>query len=134
MAFFLYRGKRDATGGDNAEQRLAHHKVVVKLVNMANCLRKGYHVFMGNFFTSINLARELFNARTYVTRTMRRNWKGLPAGVKIQLKPVELAFFRQNNLSTCAFREKKTQKNPVILLSTNAKASETEVETRQRRV
>lgn len=128
MSFFVYKGKRDTT---DAGKGLAH-RVVVKLLEMGSCLRKGYHVFCDNFFTSIDLARELLTKRTYITGTIRRNRVGLPAGVKKQLKPGESVYFRQQSLLTTAFREKQSQKNPVILLSSAAHATESEITTRQR--
>ena len=130
VAFFVYKGKRGAA--DDEGGLGLGHKVVIKLLNMANLLRKGYHVFVDNFFSSIGLARELFSARTYLTGTIRRNRKGLPALVKTQLQPGESAYSRQGNLLACSFREKKNQKNPVIMISTKSKATSRVIQTRRR--
>lgn len=126
-AFYVYRGKRD-----NVDDTNLSHKVVIKILEMANLLRKGYHVFIDNFFTGIALARELLTKRTYVTGTIRRNRKGLPVGLKKQLKPGEMSYFRKDELLGVAYRQKKSQKNPVLLLSTKSMATSTEVVARVR--
>ncbi|PNF31176.1 hypothetical protein B7P43_G15164, partial [Cryptotermes secundus] len=73
VAFFVYRG-----GGNNKKYGLAY-TVLMKLLNMGNYLHKGYHIFMDNFFSSIPLAKELYELQTFITGTIRRNRKWLPA-------------------------------------------------------
>ena len=128
-SFYVYRGKRD-----NVDDTNLSHKVVVKLLEMSNLLRKGYHVFIDNFFTGIKLALELLSKRTYTTGTIRRNRKGLPVGLKKQLKPGEMSYFRKDELLGVAYRQKKSQKNPVLLLTTKSMATATEVQARVRGV
>lgn len=90
LACFVYRGKRDQQPADG---RGLAHRVVVTLLNMGNYLRKGYHIFYHNFFTSVRLANELWQCRTYITGTVRRTSKGLPKAVNNKLKPSEYNFF-----------------------------------------
>lgn len=129
LSCFVYKGKRDQQPRDG---RGLAHRVVVTLLTMGNYLRKGYHVFIDNFFSSISLAKELWNSKTYVTGTVRQNSKGLPRSIKNKLKPSESSFFRQDNILVSAYREKQTQKKPVILLSTASNATLSSVEVRQR--
>ena len=129
VSFFVYRGKRDSV----PESGLSH-KVVVKLLEMADLLRKGYHVFCDNFFTGIQLALDLLTKKTYITGTIRRNRTGLPPSMKKQLEPGSMAFFRKQQLLGVSYRQKKSQKNPVLLLSTKSQATATEVEARLRGV
>ena len=130
MAFFVYRGKREQA--NNGDTRGLSQKVVVKLLAMANLLRKGYHVFCDNFFTSVQLARDLFAKHTYITGTIRRNRKGLPNGIKGKLRSGEKSYFRKGPMLAVAYRQKKSQKKPVLLLSTKSQATQTEVEVRER--
>lgn len=48
---------------------------MVNLLKESNCLNKGYHVFVDNFFNSVNLARYLYSNDTYLTGTIQRNKK-----------------------------------------------------------
>ena len=130
LACFVYRGKRDRP--EAGDGRGLAHRVVVTLLQMGNYLRKGYHVFIDNFFTSVALLKELYNSKTYATGTVRQNSKGLPKLIKNKLEPNESAFFRQDFLLATSYREKKPQKKPVLLLSSKSVADVTEVEIRQR--
>ncbi|KAK3763330.1 hypothetical protein RRG08_021152 [Elysia crispata] len=126
----LISGKRDRP--EAGDGRGLAHRVVVTLLQMGNYLRKGYHVFIDNFFTSVALLKELYNSKTYATGTVRQNSKGLPKLIKNKLEPNESAFFRQDFLLATSYREKKPQKKPVLLLSSKSVADVTEVEIRQR--
>lgn len=44
-------------------------QVVIDLMNSANLLNRGYHVFCDSFFCSLNLATRLLEYNTYVTGT-----------------------------------------------------------------
>lgn len=126
LAFTVYRGKRDNTG---PEQGLTQ-KVVLKLIEMGNYFRKGYHIFCDNFFTSIELARELFRRGTYLTGTIRRNRKGLPNVIKGKVDVGGSVYSRKDELLAVAYRQRKTNKNPVLLLSTKINAENVEVQKR----
>lgn len=76
------------------------YTVVMKLLNMRNCLRKGYHIFMDNFFTSIPLAKELYKLQTFVTGTVRRNRKYLPAAFGNKFQIGQKQYFRRGPILT----------------------------------
>jgi hypothetical protein len=97
-------------------------------------LNKGYHVFVDNFFSSVQLALELFREGTYLTGTVRGNRRDLPNAIKTaKLQPNTSLYFRRQELLTVAYREKKSQRNPVLLMSTKEKAKNVEVTARVRR-
>ena len=57
--------------------------VVIRLISPL--LGYGYHMYTGNYFTSISLAMYL-NHRTYLTGTTRSNRVGLPEPVRRKLR------------------------------------------------
>lgn len=89
---------------------------------MSNYFMKGYHVVADNFFTSISLARSLFEKQTYLTGTIRSNRKYIPLFMKQKLQEGASKYARNNEILLLAYREKKSQKKNVLLLSTYEKA------------
>ena len=75
-------------------------------------LNKGHHLFTNNFYTKPTLAKNQYAK----ARTVRGNWKGLP-DLPGMLNVGESQFFRQGTLLAVAFREKKSQTKPVLMLS-----------------
>lgn len=127
LAFSIYRGaKTDEDKAEIQEHGLAY-TVVMKLLQMGNYLSKGYHVFIDNFFTSIPLAKALYEVKTFITGTIRRNRKYLPTNFKNKFQVGEKKYFRRGPMLALAMREKKSQRGPVLLLSTNSKAEEREI-------
>ena len=117
LACFVYCGKAERP--DPNDQRGLAHRVVVKLLEMGNYLRKGHHIFTDNFFTSMALAKELWNMHTYLTGTVRQNSRGLPRAIKTKLRPTEYSFFRQAEHLVTSYREKPSQKknvNSIVLV------------------
>ncbi|UYV75868.1 hypothetical protein LAZ67_13001603 [Cordylochernes scorpioides] len=110
LQFDIYAGKADST--PSSSKGLAFD-VVFRLVNNANLLDKGYHIICDNFYTSVDLALDLYARRTYLTGTMKINRRSLPSDPVLLLR----------------WREKRSQKKPVILLSTKMHASSDEVTT-----
>uniref|UniRef100_A0A1B0BN12 PiggyBac transposable element-derived protein domain-containing protein n=1 Tax=Glossina palpalis gambiensis TaxID=67801 RepID=A0A1B0BN12_9MUSC len=92
------------------------YDVVVNLLKDSNCLNKGHHIFVDNFFTSVELARYLYSMGTFLTGTIRRNKKCIPDDLQ-QTNVNEVKYFRNNEVLFCAFREKRL---PVLLISTKA--------------
>lgn len=107
------------------------YNVVKKLLDVGQYLRKGYHIFVDNFFTSIPLANYLYDNLTYITGTLRRNCKGIPHEMKNKFAVGQKLYMRNDNLLMLGYREKKSQKNPVLLLST--KHTATDVESKKKR-
>lgn len=122
LGFQCYKGKKD---GAIQEHGLAY-KVVNKLLKIGQYLNKGYHLFVDNFFLSLPLAKYLFSQQTYVTGTLRRNRKGIPDRMKTKFGVGEETYMRNENLLILGYREKASQKKPVLLHSTKAKAKSIE--------
>jgi len=132
LGFYVYRGA--ASGQEKDEQKLngLAFTVVKNLLNLGNYLNKGYHVFVDNFYTSVPLAQYLYSVGTYLTGTVRANRKYLPRAIKEKFNVGISKFFSYDNLLLCGFREKKSQKKQVILLSSNSKPTTSEVRRRLR--
>ena len=92
----------------------------MRLMRMGLLLRKEYHLYScisTNYFTSIPLINELALLKTHITGTVWTNFKGLRRGVKQKLQVCEIVTDKIR-----LFREKKSQKNAVLLVSTKNKA------------
>ncbi|UYV65468.1 ZKSCAN1 [Cordylochernes scorpioides] len=87
LQFDIYAGKAAST--PSSSKGLAFD-VVFRLVNNANLLDKGYHIICDNFYTSVDLALDLYARRTYLTGTMRINRRSLLSSIRIKkLQPSE---------------------------------------------
>ena len=105
LAFSCYKGAKETTTTDRKKFVLGYD-MVVNLLKDSNCLNKGHHIFVDNFFTSVELARYLYSMDTYLTETIRRNKKCIPDNLK-QTNVNEVKYFRDNEVLFCAYREKK---------------------------
>ena len=94
FGFLVYKGKRGNDQQGNAGRGLAH-RVVMRLLNLDNYLRKGYHLFVDNFFTSFPLINELAESLTHLTGTVRHNKRELPRGLKAEINPGVTLNYRQ---------------------------------------
>ena len=115
----VYTGKqRDG----NPEQGLGY-RVVHNLTR--TLVGKNHHVFVDNFFNSVNLAEDLLQDKIYICGTVRSNRQGIPRElgpstqrVK-QLRQGESLFLRKGHLVATVWKDKKavyflsTQSNPV---------------------
>ncbi len=90
-------------------------------------LAKGYNLYTDNYYTSVPLAVCLQELETTLTGTVRRNRKFLPQSAKKQLAVGEDFHVRKDTVLVCAFREKKSQNKPVLLLSTTSVAKDVEI-------
>ncbi|XP_046827578.1 piggyBac transposable element-derived protein 4-like [Vespa crabro] len=118
LTFFCYKDAKETTISDRKKFGLGYD-AVLNLLKDSNCLNKGYHIFVDNFFTSVELARYLYSMDTYLTGTIRRNKKCIPDNLK-EANVNEVKYFRNNEILFCAYREKKSVKNPILLISTKA--------------
>jgi len=75
--FNIYSGK--AAGREISAHGLGYD-VVRKL--MGDYKNQGYHLFVDNFYTSMTLAKHLFQQRTLFTGTILENRKDFPASLK----------------------------------------------------
>lgn len=96
------------------------------LLLICQYLNKGYHIFLDNFFVSLPLAEYLYSKCTFLTGTVRRNRKGIPEEIKENLDVGEKKYVRNGPNLFLSYREKKSQKKPVILLSTKGTAKSVE--------
>uniref|UniRef100_G1PPE5 PiggyBac transposable element derived 1 n=1 Tax=Myotis lucifugus TaxID=59463 RepID=G1PPE5_MYOLU len=101
LAFSCYKGAKETTSSDRKKFGLGYD-VVVNLLKDSNCLNKGHHLFIDNFFTSVELARYLYSMDTYLTGTIRRNKKCIPDNLK-QTNVNEVKYFRNNEVLFCAY-------------------------------
>lgn len=116
----VYCGKKRS----GASSQFGHSYDVVKdLMTKAGLFNKGYHLFVDNFYTSPTLAEFLFKNQTLLTGTLRANRKGVPNLLKkAKPKAKECSYFRKGPLLALSWREKKSQKNPCLMLSTGVPA------------
>lgn len=90
-------------------------KVVIKL---CSGLRNGHHVYVDRYYTSVNLANQLQKKGLELTGTVSVNRRSLPAAVKtVKLDRFESKFWQDDsqNMTLCAWRDKKAKKNVVVL-------------------
>ena len=81
-------------------------------------------MFTDNFFTKPKLAMHLHSEKTKLTRTVRVNSKDFPADlVRVKLAVGQSVFRRKGPMLAIAFREKQSQRRPVLMLSTAHKAN-----------
>lgn len=133
LGFFTYKGARNQEDKDIIRTNGLGYYVVTKLLEMGNYLNKGYHLFVDNFFMSVPIMRFLFTVSTYMTGTVRRNRKHLPPQFKKKFAVGEKMYCRSGPVLACAYREKQSQRAPVLLLSSKVPAGDIEVAVRRRR-
>ena len=120
----LYAGKDFTIRSDMGQT----HAVVVDLMSKADLLNKGYHLFTDNFYTKPVLAQELAKSKTLLTGTIRGNSRGLPP-LPTKMAIGQVLNYRCQDMLLVAFREKKSQRKPVLMLSTCEGAGMKEVRT-----
>ena len=120
----LYAGKDFPIRSEHGQA----HGVVMDLMRKCHLLNKGYHLFTDNFYTKPLLARILDTEGTLLTGTVRSNSKGIPA-IPAKLNVGQMVQFRDGNSLFVAFREKKSQRKPVLMLSTSEAAGMMQVRT-----
>ncbi|CAL7933000.1 unnamed protein product [Xylocopa violacea] len=123
LSFFCYRGAKDQRDQREIKEKGLAQVVVDKLLSMSNYIMKGYHVTFDNFFTSIALARSPYKKNTFLSGTKRSNRKHLPSQLKRKLEMGEYKYLRNREVLLLAYREKKSQRKTVLLLSTHVTAA-----------
>eukprot|EP00745_Piridium_sociabile_P033917 TRINITY_DN58298_c0_g2_i4.p1 TRINITY_DN58298_c0_g2~~TRINITY_DN58298_c0_g2_i4.p1 ORF type:complete len:699 (+),score=112.90 TRINITY_DN58298_c0_g2_i4:68-2164(+) len=110
------------------------HAVVMRLMQACTLLNRGYHLYTDNFYTKPMLADTLFQQGTLLTGTVRSNSRGLSVHMKQARPGIGGTLYERQGQKLCvAFREKRSQRNPVLLLSTYHSARNEEREVRGRR-
>lgn len=128
--FFVYKGAK-GTEKDLVSTKGLGFTVVTKLLEMGDFLNKGYHVYADNFFTSISLTQYLYSKNTFFTGTLRKTRKGIPPDMTSKFEVGQKKYLRANEMLMLGYREKKSQKSQVLLISTEAKAG-SEMRTKKR--
>ena len=94
------------------------------LLETCGLLGKGYHLFTDNLYTKVSLAQQLLNRSTMLTGTIRSNSKNFPSNLlPARMQPQTASHLRSGMLLACAYKDKKSQKKPVMLLSTGCSAT-----------
>ena len=116
----VYCGKKRS---QPASQFGHFYDVVRELMLEASLFHKGYHLYVDNFYTSPTLAEFLYTQRTLLTGTLRANRKGVPVMMKSAKPKVGECFYaRKGPLLALSWKEKKSQKNPCLMLTTGSGA------------
>ncbi|XP_023221147.1 piggyBac transposable element-derived protein 4-like [Centruroides sculpturatus] len=127
LGFFTSRGAESQEEKDSISKFGLGYTVVRRLLDLGNYNRKGYHVFVDNYFVSVPLIRHLYSLETYVTGTVRRNRKHLPPQFKKNFSVGQTLYFRSGPILACGFRKTKSKKDGVLLLSSHARAREDQI-------
>jgi hypothetical protein len=76
LAFYCYRGAKNKEDKKDLQEHGLSFVVVTNLLKIGNYFMKGYHVVADNFFSCVDLARELYKKQTFLTgieRTFPKN-------------------------------------------------------------
>lgn len=119
LSFYCYKGAKGKTDTTKSREHGLGYEVVINLLEQSQYLNKGHHVFVDNYFSSIALAKYLYCKNTYLTGTIRANRKGVPSDIKTT-KTNEAKYARDGEVLLCGYRENKSVKKPVLLISTHA--------------
>lgn len=80
-----------------------------------NYVLKGHHVFMDNFYNSVELSQKLLDLRTHSCGTLRKNRKGNPRVLtSLKLKKGYYYWYRKGQIYVSMWRDKR----PVYTIST----------------
>ena len=108
--FEVYLGKKDRIGREKG----FGYGVVWHLTEEYR--NKWHHIYMDNFFTSIELFKDLFNEQTYGCGTLHTNRKHYPNALKgLKLRRGEIRVCQSKNVVFTHWKDKKD----VVVLSTN---------------
>ena len=102
-------------------------KLVLGLLEKCKFLDKDHNIYMDNYYTSSELAEELYFRQTYCCGTVKMNRKDMPKTLaKANIQPLQSAFLHKGPLLCLKWRGPKTKskKKPVTILSTIHAAKE----------
>ena len=99
---------------DNIQETSKTSSLVLRLIQPY--LSKGHHLFMDNFYNSIELSKELLKHKTHTTGTLRSNRKGNPKEVTSKkLKKGEHIWRGRGQIYVSKWRDKRD----VLSITTN---------------
>lgn len=110
LAFYCYRGAKNKKDKKELQEHGRSFVVVKMRLALGNYFMKGYHVVVDNFFSSVDLARELYKNQTYLTGTLRRNRKNIPIELKEKFGGGEKKYVRSDAILFLGQREKNPKK------------------------
>ena len=85
-------------------------KLVLGLLEKCKFLDKGHNIYMDNYYTSPELAEELFFHQTYCCGTVKMNHKDMPKSLaKANIQPLQSAFLHKGPLLCLKWRGPKTK-------------------------
>lgn len=120
----MYSGKETTEQSIN-ETESKTEKLVMRL--MRPYLLRGHHLFMDNFYNSVNLSQKLIDLKTHCTGTLRSNRKGNPAYIiKKKLNRGEHVWARKSKVYVSKWKDKR----PVMMITTGQHPSIVEVRNR----
>ncbi|UYV82887.1 hypothetical protein LAZ67_22001238 [Cordylochernes scorpioides] len=79
---------------------------------------RGYHVVMDNFFTSVDLAKDLAGKQTYLTGTIQSNRRGYPKTLKRASLHVDEVIYMKSDMQLAAAYKEKAKRKSINFLST----------------
>ncbi|XP_049876310.1 piggyBac transposable element-derived protein 4-like isoform X5 [Pectinophora gossypiella] len=115
--------------GKDAENEVQKGKKTEKLVLhlMKPYLLKGHHLYMDNYYNSVQLSQKLVDLKTHTTGTLRANRKGNPQEItKKKLKRNQHVWMRKNKV----YVSKWVDKRPVLMVTTSVQPKMKEVSNR----
>ena len=92
-------------------------KIVLGLLEQCKLLDKGHHIYMDNYYTSPELAEELYY-QTYCCGTVKMNHKDMPRTLaKANIEHLQSAFLRNGLLLCLKWRgpKRKSKTKPVTI-------------------
>lgn len=124
VAFYCYKGAQRAENNEVVTETGLGSKVGMTLMTMANCLNKGHHMYLDNFFTSISLARNLYTHQTFSTGTIRKDRVGISIQLSGKYAKGQKSYVRKGPMLIMAHREKPTNSSQFTILSTDSQATQ----------
>ena len=125
----MYMGSETLEGASSTFSHLPQPaRVVMEL--MEPYLRRGQHLFTDRYYTSVQMAKALYDHQTVFTGVSNKNRTELPDEIR-QLQRMqggEVFAYRCSELLALAWQAEK-RKTPVIMLSTQASAEIVTVQT-----
>lgn len=105
----VYTGKNEKVEGQAHSETMVHEL----LKSVEN--KEGHYLFADNFYSSIPLAKKLFDEKVVYCGTLRANRKGIPKSFSKNMKKDEI-YGQQND---CVKIIKWVDKRPVLMLTTD---------------
>ncbi|PNF19106.1 hypothetical protein B7P43_G09791 [Cryptotermes secundus] len=120
LAFYCYPGTKTREVKENIQKHGLGYVVVNDLLNVGGYLMKGFHVVLDSFFTSFQLAHYLYKKCTFLTGSLKRNRRHVPQELRENFDVGHIKYYRSKEILLAGYREKESQRYPMLFLSTNS--------------